>query len=92
MHVIHAPLCTLPFDDVSFDLNEEHDGVFLQVEQTLTHNCELTIPNTKNPFFIEVDASAVGVSTILVQAADKGEMQVMFYISRIFTESGQKLP
>ena len=74
MHVIFAPLYTPLFDEVFFHLNKEHDAVFFHVKQTLTHNCKLTFSNTKNPFFIMVDASAIGVSTVLVQAAGKGKM------------------
>ena len=37
-----------------------------------------------------VDASATGVGSVLVQAENKGQMQVISFISRIFNESDQK--
>ena len=70
MHVILAPLYTLLHDNVSFNWNKENEAVF-QVKHTLTHNCELTLPNTKNPFIIMADASAIGVGTVNVQTDEK---------------------
>ena len=35
--------------------------VVIKVKQTLTHTCELTLPNTKNPFLIMADGSTMGV-------------------------------
>ena len=40
---------------------------------SLTSDTELTIPNTKHPFFITVDASLIGL----------GEMKAILYNSRI---------
>ena len=37
-----------------------------QLKQTLTQVCELTLPFSKNTFFVFVDASAIGVITVLV--------------------------
>ena len=38
-----------------------------------------------------VDASAVGVGTIVILADDKGRIQVVSYFSRVFTEKEQKI-
>ena len=37
-----------------------------------------------------VDASAIGVGIVYVHVEDKGQMQDIYYNSRIFTESDQK--
>ena len=34
---------------------------------SLTSETELTIPNTKHPFFITVDASLIGLGAVLFQ-------------------------
>ena len=91
MHVILAPLYKLLHNNVSFHWNSEHEDVFQEVKNTLTKNCELTLPNTKNPFFIMVDASAAGMGTVLAQADNNGQMQIISYNSRLFTESEQKI-
>ena len=52
MHVILAPLYTLLHDDLSFHWNKGHEAVFLQMKQTLTQNCELTLPHTKILFLL----------------------------------------
>ena len=61
-----------------------------QVKETLTAQCELTLPNTTHPFFIMVDASATGIGTVLVQSDEHNQMQVISYNSRLFTENEQK--
>ena len=76
MHVLFGPLFTLLHDDVSSFFNEEHEANFLQVKQTLTHNCELTLPNPKKIFLHSVDVSANGVGTLFNQADDVGQMQI----------------
>ena len=52
MHLILTRLYTLLHDDSFFHWNKEHEAVVLQVKQTLTQNCELTLPNTENLFLI----------------------------------------
>ena len=66
MHLILAPLYNLLHDDTFFHWIEEHESVF--IFKNLTHTCELTLP--KKTFFIIVDASAIGVCTVLVKADD----------------------
>ena len=45
-----APLCNLLLDVLPFHWNEEQEGFFNKVEQTLTHTCHLALLKTKNPF------------------------------------------
>ena len=41
---------------------------------------ELTIPNTKHPFFITVDASLVGLGAVLFQMNEENKMRIFFTI------------
>ena len=74
MHGFLAPLCNLIHDDVLSHLINYGECMFINAEQTLTHNCELILPNTQNLFFIMIDASAIGVGNVLVQPDDRDRM------------------
>ena len=39
--------------------------IFQDVKNAMTADTELTIPNTKHPFFITVDASLVGLGCLI---------------------------
>ena len=58
MRVILDLLYTLQEDYVSPQWNKNHDHASIQEQQTLAHNSELTLPNTKNPFLM-ADSSAI---------------------------------
>ena len=90
IEVILARLYNLLHEDVPFHWNEEHETVFNNVIQTSTKTCELTLPNAKE-IFLMVDTSACGVGTVLDQAADQDQMQILSCISRIFTENEHKI-
>ena len=55
----------------------------------MTADTELTIPNTKHPFFITVDASLVGLGAAQINEVNK--MKVISYNSRILNTQEQKL-
>ena len=55
---------------------------------SLTSETDLTIPNTKHPFFITVDASLIGLGAVLFQ---QNKMKVISYKSRILNPQKQKL-
>ena len=57
----------------------------------MTAETELTIPNTKDPFFITVDASLVGLGAVLFQMNEENKMRVISYNSRILNTPKQKL-
>ena len=50
--------------------------VFQDIKNTMTAETELTIPNTKHPFFITVDASLVGLGAVLIQMNEENKMSV----------------
>ena len=56
----------------------------------MTADTELTIPNTKHPFFITVDASLVGLGAFLFQMNEENKMKVISYNSRILSTQEQK--
>ena len=57
----------------------------------MTADTELTIPNTKHPFFITVDASLVGLGAFFFQLNETNKMKVISYNSRILNTQEQKL-
>ena len=57
----------------------------------MTAETELTIPNTKHPFFIAVDASLIGLGAVLFQMNEENKMRVVSYNSRILNTQEQKL-
>ena len=58
---------------------------------SLTSETELTIPNTKHPFFITVDASLIGLGAVLFQLNERNKMKGKSYNSRILNHQEQKL-
>ena len=58
---------------------------------SLTSETELTIPNTKHPFCITVDASLIGLGAVLFQLNEENKMKVLSYISRLPNPREQKL-
>ena len=58
---------------------------------SLTSETELTIQNTKHPFFITVDASLIGLGAVLFQLNEQNKMKVISYNSRLLNPQEQKL-
>ena len=58
---------------------------------SLTNETDLTIPNTKHPFFITVDASLIGLGAVLFQLNEDNKMKVISYNSRILNPQERKL-
>ena len=83
LHIDLKPLYTILHDDVKFQWTPEQEKLFQHVKNKMTAETELTIPNTKHPFFITVDASLVGLGAVLFQMNDDSKMRVISYNSRI---------
>ena len=90
VHIYPKPLYTLLHDDVKFQWTPELEKIFQDVKNAMTAETELTVPNTKHPFFIAVDASLVGLGAVLFQMNEENEMQVISYNSRILNTQEQK--
>ena len=58
---------------------------------SLTSGTELTIPNTKHPFNITVDASLIGLGAVLYQLNEQNQKKVISYNPRILNQQEQKL-
>ena len=56
----------------------------------MTAETELTIPNTKHPFFITVYASLVGLGAVLLEMKEENKMRNISYNSRIINTQEQK--
>ena len=57
----------------------------------MTAETELTIPNTKHPFFITVDASLVGLGAVQFQMNEENKMKGISYNSRNLITQEKKL-
>ena len=81
LHINLKPLYTLLHDDVKFQWTPEPEKIFQDVKNSMTADTELTILNTKHPFFITVDASSVGLGAVLFQMNKKNKMKIVSYNS-----------
>ena len=91
LHINLKPLHTLLHDDIEFQWTPELEKIFQDVKNAMTADTELTIPITKHPFFITVDASLVGLGAVLFQMNETNKMKVISYNSRILNTQEQKL-
>ena len=91
LHKDLKPLYTLLHDDIKFQWTPELEKIFQDVKNAITADTELTIPDTKHPFFITVDASLFGLRAVLFQMNETNKMKVISYNSRILNTQEQKL-
>ena len=80
LYINLKPLYTLIHDDVNFQWTPELEKIFQDVKNAMTAETELTIPNTKPPFFRTVDASLVGLGAVLFRMNEDSKMRVSFTI------------
>ena len=90
LHINLKPLYTLLHDDVNFQWTPELEKIFQDVKNAMTAETELTIPNTKHPTFITVDASLDGLGAVLFQMNEENKMTVISYNSLIPNTQEQK--
>ena len=91
LHTNLKPFYDLLHENTPWKWTDEHERLFQKLKMSLTSETELTIPNTKHPFFITVDASLIGLGAVLFQLKDQNKMKVISYNSRIFNPQEQKL-
>ena len=91
LHINLKPLYTLLHEDVKFQWTPELEKTFQDLRNAMTAETELTIPNTKHPFLITVDASLVGFGAVLLQVNEENKMRVISYNSRILNTQEPKL-
>ena len=90
LHVDSKLFYELLKDDVPFKWANEHEKLFQNIEDTISEETTLAVPNPKYPFHIYVDSSSIGTGFILVQEFPSGKRIVSFN-SRVFTKDQQKL-
>ena len=78
-------------ENTSWSWTPEHETIFLKVKNALTSDTELTILNTKHPFFITVDASLIGLGAVLFQVNKNNKMKDISYNFRVLKPQEQKL-
>ena len=91
LHINHKPFYDLLHENTPWKWTDDHESHFQKLKMSLTSETELTIPNTKHPFFITVDASLIGLGAVLFQLNEKNKMKVISYISRILNPQEQNI-
>ena len=91
LHINLKPFYDLLHENTPWKWTDEHESLFQKLKMSLTFETELTIPNTKHPFFVTVDASLIGLGAVLFQLNEQNKMKVISYNSRILNPQEQKL-
>ena len=92
MQPILQPLYNLLHKENDFKWTKEHQKIFEQMKKTITHNLELTIPDTTKPFYIITDASNTGIGAALLQQHPiEKKMRLISANSRLFTPIEMRL-
>ena len=91
LHINLKPFYDHLHENTPWKWTDEHESLFRKLKISLTSETELTIPNTKHPFFITVDASLIGLGAVLFQLNDQNKMKVISYNSRLLNPQEQKL-
>ena len=64
-HINIKPFYDLLHENTPWSWTTEHETLFHKLKNALTSDTEITIPNTKHPFFITVDTSLIGLLGIV---------------------------
>ena len=81
LHINLKPFYDLLHENTPWKWTDER--LFQKLKMSLTSETELTIPNTKHPFFITVDASLIGLGAVLFQLNEQNKMKVIIQLSYI---------
>ena len=73
LHINLKLFYNLLHENTPWKWTDEHERLFQKLKMSLTSETELTIPNTKHPFFITVDASPIGLGAVLFQLNDQNK-------------------
>ena len=90
LHINSKPFYDLLHENTPWKWTDEHETLFHKLKKSLTAETELTIPNTKHPFFITVDGSHIGLGAVLFQLNEDKKMKVISYNSLILNPKEQK--
>ena len=90
LHNNPKPFYDLLHENTPWKWTDEHEQLFQKQKMSLTSETELTIPNTKHPFFSTVDVSLIGLGAVLFQLNEQNKMKGISYNSRILNPQEQK--
>ena len=90
LHVDSKPFYNLIKTETTFQWTDEHEKVFGEIRDRTSEDTVLAIPDTRYPFHVHVDASSIGVGSILVQEFPTGKRIVSFN-SRVYTKDEEKM-
>ena len=76
------PLTKFTRKDVVFQWTEVEDKAFIALKQAFCEAVMLRHPDEKRPFFLETDASNVGLGAIVYQDAESGKRHSVAFVSR----------
>ena len=85
------PFYDLLHENTPWKWTDEHETLFHKLKLSLSAETELTIPNTKHPFFNTVDASLIALGAVLFQRNEDKKMKVISFKSRILNTQKQTL-
>ena len=75
LHINLKPFKDLLHENTPWSWTTEHETLFHNLKNALTTDTELSIPNTRHPFFT-VDASLIGLGNVLFQFKENNKMKV----------------
>ena len=91
LHINLKHFYDLPHEITPWSWTTEHETLFHKLNNALTSDTELTIPNTNYPFFITVVASLIGLGAVIFQLNENKKTKVFSYNYRIPNPQEQKL-
>ena len=91
LHINLKPFYDLLHENTPWNWTDEHERLFQKLNMPVTSETELTIPKTKHPFFITVDASLIALGAVLLQLNEQNKMKVISYNCRRLNPQERKL-
>ena len=93
--LVAKPLYSLTSAKVKFSWSDECQSAFARIKALLTSYPILKCPDLYQPFYLQVDASSMGIGSVLLQSGrdEPGELSVLLpvaYFSRKFTPTQQR--
>ena len=73
LHIKLKPFYELLHENTPWKWTDEQERLFQTLKTSLTSDTDLTLPNTKHPFFITVVASLIGLGAVLFQLNDQNQ-------------------
>jgi len=86
-----APLNDLIRKNATWKWGEKEENSFLKLKEELSKDINLNSPDYDKQFFIQCDASSIGVGGVLYQLRDNGEKQIIACYSKKLTDREIKL-